>query len=133
MAALEGVLMISAFWKATGAAYRQQYHANELEQEASLWSALFRMPAARVSWTCAIFLLGYVGIEVALGGWIVLFMLEVRNGDEFSSGMSAMGFWLGITVGRLILGFVTARVGIKLATSVSHFTLFRSLDIRLIL
>jgi fucose permease len=91
------------------------------------------MPAARVSWTCAIFLLGYVGIEVALGGWIVLFMLEVRNGDEFSSGMSAMGFWLGITVGRLILGFVTARVGIKLATSVSHFTLFRSLDIRLIL
>lgn len=112
-------MMTSAFWKATGAVYRQQYRVNELEKEAGLWDALFRMPAARVSWTCAIFLLGYVGIEVALGGWIVLFMIDVRKGDEFASGMSAMGFWLGITVGRVVLGFVTARLGIKFATSVS--------------
>jgi hypothetical protein len=33
--------------------------------------ALIRLPHARVTWICALFLLGYVGIEVALGGWIV--------------------------------------------------------------
>lgn len=118
-------MMITAFWKATGAVYRQQYRINELERETRLWDALTRLPAARVAWTCAVFLLGYVGIEVALGGWIVLFMIEVRNGDEFSSGMSAMGFWLGVTVGRIVLGFVTARVGIKLATSVSLYAPLR--------
>lgn len=120
LAALEAAAVTSAFWKCTGAAYREQYKANEIEKESALWDALFVMPAARVSWTCALFLLGYVGVEVALGGWIVLFMIEVRNGSEFNSGMSAVGFWLGITVGRAILGFVTARIGIKLSTAVSY-------------
>lgn len=32
--------------------------------------------------------------------------------------MSATGFWLGITVGRVILGFVTPRIGEKLAIMV---------------
>lgn len=45
-------------------------------------------------------------------------MIRVRNGSAFASGMTATGFWLGITVGRVILGFVTARVGEKLAIAV---------------
>jgi fucose permease len=60
-----------------------------------------------------------VGIEVALGGWIVKFMLEVRDGEEFASGMTATGFWMGVTVGRIVLGFVTPRLGEKLAIAVS--------------
>jgi hypothetical protein len=83
--------------------------------------ALIRLPFARVTWICAIFLLGYVGIEVALGGWIVKFMLEVRDGEEFASGMTATGFWMGVTVGRIVLGFVTPRLGEKLAIAVSVF------------
>ncbi|KAJ6088189.1 hypothetical protein N7486_009450 [Penicillium sp. IBT 16267x] len=66
---------------------------------------------------CALFLLGYVGVEVALGGWIVTFMIRVRQGGAFASGMTATGFWLGITVGRVILGFVTPRVGENIAIS----------------
>lgn len=81
--------------------------------------ALVRLPYSRVTWLCALFLLGYVGIEVALGGWIVKFMLEVRDGSQFASGMTATGFWLGITVGRIVLGFVTPKLGEKLAIAVS--------------
>lgn len=73
------------------------------------------MPAARLTWLCALFLLGYVGVEVALGGWVVTFMMRVRHGAPFASGMTATGFWLGITAGRLVLGFVTPRVGEKRA------------------
>jgi fucose permease len=68
---------------------------------------------------CAIFLLGYVGIEVALGGWIVIFMIRVRHGEPFASGMTATGFWLGLMVGRVTLGFVTPRLGEKTAIAVS--------------
>jgi fucose permease len=71
-----------------------------------------------VTWLCALFLLGYVGVEVALGGWIVTFMLRVRDGSSFASGMTATGFWMGLTVGRIVLGFVTPRIGEKLAISV---------------
>lgn len=113
--------MTTAFWDVTGPVYKRIYGENEIERETGLTSALFRMPAARVSWVCAFFLLFYVGVEVALGGWIVVFMTQVRGGEAFASGMTATGFWLGITVGRAILGFVTPRLGIKLSTSVrSH-------------
>jgi hypothetical protein len=46
-------------------------------------------------------------------------MLKVRDGTEFASGMVSVGFWLGITVGRIVLGFITPRIGEKLAVSVS--------------
>lgn len=90
-----------------------------MESKNGLKEALFKKPAARVTWLCACFLLCYVGVEVALGGWIVTFMTQVRNGKAFASGMTATGFWLGITVGRAILGFVTPRLGVKVAISVS--------------
>jgi fucose permease len=64
----------------------------------------------KVTILVSIFLLIYVGIEVSIGGWIVTFMRRVRKGDPFASGLTSTGFWLGITVGRLVLGFVTARV-----------------------
>jgi hypothetical protein len=57
-------------------------------------------------------------VEVALGGWIVTFMIHIRHGGRFASGMTATGFWLGITVGRVLLGFVTPRVGEKIAIAV---------------
>lgn len=37
-------------------------------------------------------------------------MLRVRGGAPFESGLVSTGFWLGLTVGRICLGFVTARV-----------------------
>lgn len=113
-----------AFWNSNGRAYRETFKEEETEAEntSGLKEALFTMPTARVTWVCAAYLLCYVGAEVALGGWIVLFMIDVRHGQKFASGMSAVGFWLGITIGRVVLGFVTPRIGVKLATSVGFFS-----------
>lgn len=122
MAALELIVLTTAFWMSSGSAYRQKYFEDQSAQSqrgTGLWDALFKMPASRVSWTSALFLLAYVGVEVALGGWVATFMSQVRNQDNFNSGMSAAGFWLGVTVGRVVLGFVTPRVGIKVAMAVS--------------
>jgi fucose permease len=73
------------------------------------------MPYARVSWLCAIFLLGYVGVEVSLGGWVVQFMIRVRNANSFDAGMASVGFWLGLTIGRATLGLLTPSIGVKLS------------------
>ncbi|EFY91605.1 hypothetical protein MAC_02490 [Metarhizium acridum CQMa 102] len=115
MAGVEMAVLASAFWSSSGAEYRR-IHKNE-SNRMGLSEALFRTPSARVTWLTAAFLLCYVGVEVALGGWIVIFMLRVRHGEAFASGMSAVGFWLGITAGRAVLGFVTPRVGVKLSTA----------------
>lgn len=55
---------------------------------------------------------------VSLGGWIVTFMLRIRHAQPFPSGMTATGFWLGLTFGRVTLGFITPRIGEGLAVSV---------------
>lgn len=122
-ALIELAATLSAFWKATGKVFVDSHpKTSDNAGNSSLKEALLKMPAARVTWLCALFLLCYVGVEVALGGWIVKFMLEVRDGEPFASGMTATGFWLGITVGRVVLGFITPMLGEKLAVMVSEHT-----------
>lgn len=121
-AVVELVACGTFFWKSTGAVFRAaNSHSTGENKKGGLKIALFKRPSARVTWLCALFLLGYVGVEVALGGWIVTYMIRVRHGAPFASGMTATGFWLGITVGRVTLGFVTPRVGEKIAIAVRPF------------
>ena len=107
-----------AFWGATAAVFREEHPRTSDVGGSRLKEAVLKRPAARTTWLCALFLVGYVGIEVGLGGWIVVFMIQVRQGTRFASGMIATGFWLGLTVGRFVLGFVTPRIGEKLAIAV---------------
>lgn len=52
-----------------------------------------------------------MGAEISLGGWIITFQVNVRHANAFASGATATGFWAGMTVGRLGLSFLTARLG----------------------
>ena len=38
-------------------------------------------------------------------------MTKVRSASSFTSGVTATGFWAGMTVGRIGLSFLTARLG----------------------
>lgn len=122
-AAIELATSLWSFWSETGAVFRAKHPRTSDQTGNRMKEALLTMPSARVTWLCALFLLGYVGVEVALGGWVVTFMIKERQGGNFASGMTATGFWLGITVGRLILGFVTPRIGEKLSIAVSELEL----------
>ncbi|KAI9045975.1 putative MFS transporter [Aspergillus affinis] len=115
---IEGILSPTMFWQFTGAAFRKAHADTGDTKGIGLKDALFKCPAARVCWLCAVLLLFYVGVEVSTGGWIVTIMMDVRNGAAFPSGMTATGFWLGITIGRMALGFVTAKIGERIGTSI---------------
>lgn len=122
-AALEVLFLVPAFWTATGAKYQasHQQTADEtlltqqrLESNSIFVKLLGKSRTAealsnKVTWLCSLFLIAYVGVEVATGGWVVTYMIRVRHGSPFDSGMVSTGFWSGITVGRVILGFVTPR------------------------
>ncbi|KAF4124520.1 Major Facilitator Superfamily [Geosmithia morbida] len=116
MSAVELVSCTWAFWHDSPEAYRRKMRASS-EDSAGMREALFRMPYARVTWLSALFLLGYVGVEVSLGGWVVQFMMRVRKAEAFPAGMTSVGFWLGLTVGRAVLGFVTPTLGVKVAVA----------------
>jgi fucose permease len=49
--------------------------------------------------------------QVALGGWVVVFMQKRRNASAIVGSSVATGFWGGMTVGRLFLSLITVRLG----------------------
>lgn len=59
----------------------------------------------------------YVGSEVTIGGWLLTFLMNVRKGSHIASSLATSGFWIGITVGRFSLGWITGYVGEKIMVS----------------
>jgi fucose permease len=113
--ALAAFLLVPSFWRATGKVHREAMHLANNGAPRTTTRTVLKSP---VVWLMAFFLLGYVGGEVSLGGWITTFMLRVRHAEPFMAGLTSTFFWLGLTVGRVLLGFVTGRIGEKLAITV---------------
>ncbi|KAI4104512.1 MAG: hypothetical protein LQ339_003815 [Xanthoria mediterranea] len=112
LSALEILTGTWAFWSETGAKYIDVNRTDGADKGMTR-----KALKQKVTWICASFLLCYVGLEVSLGGWIVNFMIRVRKAQPFPSGMTATGFWLGLTVGRVVLGFITPMIGERIAVS----------------
>jgi fucose permease len=68
------------------------------------------------TWLCAAYFLTYVGTETAISGWVVSFMRRSRHSSTYESGLAASGYWIGMAVGRLSLGFLTDRLRVRRAT-----------------
>ncbi len=83
--------------------------AGEAPQKNVLSSAL----RVRNVWLSAAFLLFYVGVEVSMGTWSYSLLTEERHQNALLSGWAVSGYWLGLTLGRLILGHVGERIGNK--------------------
>ncbi|KAL2193538.1 major facilitator superfamily domain-containing protein [Corynascus similis CBS 632.67] len=105
-------LMVPAFWRATASEHRAAMREAGDGDKRTTTRTVLKSP---VVWLVALFLLGYVGAEVSLGGWITMFMLKVRHAEPFLAGLTSTFFWLGLTVGRVVLGFVTGKIGEKVA------------------
>jgi fucose permease len=120
-AAIEVGTCVWTFWDSDAASFKAETEALNSSDDGGVRRALFDRRFARVTWLLAFFLLIYVGQEVAIGGWVVTFLMRVRDGGDFASGMGATGYWLGITFGRVVLGFITPRIGEKTAIVVSLF------------
>ncbi|KAG5355290.1 hypothetical protein CJU90_4324 [Yarrowia sp. C11] len=57
----------------------------------------------RVTWLLALFTMAYQGTEVAIGGWVVTYLIDYRGGNPDQVGYVAAGFWAGLTLGRFLL------------------------------
>lgn len=64
-------------------------------------------------WLAAFFLLFYTGTEVALGNWGYSFLTLARSGPLLFSAWVVSGYWCGLTLGRLTLANLAARLGVR--------------------
>jgi fucose permease len=74
---------------------------------------VLRPALRRLVLTCAMFVLVDVAVESAYTDWIVVFMKRSRHASFKTSGFAASSFWVGMTLGRFGLGFVTEHVGLR--------------------
>ncbi|KAK0234035.1 MFS general substrate transporter [Armillaria fumosa] len=74
---------------------------------ANLYSSILNIKAVHF---LAFFALIYIGTEVTLGGWIVTFIINEREGGK-SAGYVSSGFFGGLTLGRLSLIWFSKKVG----------------------
>ncbi|KAK1500490.1 hypothetical protein CTAM01_06425 [Colletotrichum tamarilloi] len=104
---VEFVTLTATFWTQTGAVYLSENPTESGGKSGRTRQALKN----KLSWIFAFFVFGYCGAEVALGGWVVVFMTRIRGATSVTGGAVATGFWGGMTAGRLFLSLVTIRLG----------------------
>ena len=119
----EQIAAPTVFWSADGRAFRAEHPdtsapaANGVAAKPGK-NSLVAALRNRITWLCCTFMILYVGLEVSMTGWMNTFLQTVRSAPPFEAGLSTTLFWTGATIGRIALGFVTGRVGEKLAVFV---------------
>lgn len=94
-----------------GLAFPKGEMASHKEEQKAGGNVLLLALRQRVVLLAALFLLFYVGTEVTLGVWSFSFLLQERHGQILFSGWIVSGYWIGLTLGRLLLGRVGQRIG----------------------
>jgi fucose permease len=62
----------------------------------------------------AAYILIYVGVEVTLGGWGFSWLTKGRHGADEPMLSVMSGYWAGLALGRVVLGYLCGRFGEKL-------------------
>jgi fucose permease len=115
--ALSFIVQVAAFRHESAPVYRQSKQSKMSDSKVDL-RQIFKHPA---TWLCAAFFLTYVGVETSISGWVVSFMLRERHASDYIAGLSSSGYWIGMAIGRLVLGFATDRMGVRRATVLYFF------------
>ncbi|KAL6880886.1 major facilitator superfamily domain-containing protein [Trichoderma novae-zelandiae] len=114
LACLACVGVTSSFWDDVGTGFRRQRAAPLPNPQPGTLKVLKN----KVTLTFSAFMVLYVGSEVTIGGWLLTFMMSVRNGSPTASSLATSGFWIGLTAGRFALGWITGYVGEKVMVTV---------------
>ncbi|KAI2629870.1 MFS general substrate transporter [Hypoxylon sp. NC1633] len=118
LSVLEAIALFLAFRFEDSKRYLDDHKQDPLleDQEEHATKAKTSIFRHSVTWICAAYFLACIGTENAISGWIVVFMTRVNHASAYLASISSSGFWIGQAAGRLALGVVTDRVGVRTAT-----------------
>jgi fucose permease len=117
VAALALALNVWSFWDYDKEQSPLVRERAEPVREASRHAGMLGMASTlklRIVLLGSIFTFAYQGAEVSISGWVISFLITVRDGDPSSVGYVSAGFWAGITLGRFFLSGPAQRIGEKI-------------------
>ena len=80
-------------------------------------SSLLTVISSRTVWATLLFIFLYTGTETTEAGWVVSFLMRVRNGGAMS-GYASAAFYAGLTSSRVVLLPLTAWLTEKRAVTI---------------
>lgn len=80
----------------------------------------------------AAYILIYVGVEVTIGGWGFTWLTEGRLGQPETMLQVVSGYWAGLALGRILLGYFCGRFGEKLMITLFTILIIAGLIIMLV-
>ncbi|GAP15609.1 fucose permease [Longilinea arvoryzae] len=86
--------------------FRAPTFARSTAQSAQSSQSLLRSPAL---WLLGMLLLLYVGTENAAGGWVSTYLQQTTFLAAATAALGASGFWLALTIGRVVGTILGAR------------------------
>ncbi|KAF0321113.1 bypass of stop codon protein 6 [Colletotrichum asianum] len=93
---------------------QQQQHDPQQQSVKARLASMFHALRARLVFLGALFVFAYQGAEVSISGWVISFLVDVRDvANPQAVGYVTAGFWAGITVGRFLLSGLGQKVGEK--------------------
>ncbi len=75
--------------------------------DTGLLRAALRRPAVLLG---SVFLAVYVGLEISVGNWGFSYLVGERGQAEVLAGYTISGYWLGLTLGRVVMGPLATRL-----------------------
>lgn len=144
-AVLEACTTIPAFWTANATVYRRTHsdksRNGEIQTGAlkntyrspqnSKTNSIFGAFQYKATWIISAFVFLYAGIEMSLADWISSYFIDSRGFPSFSGNMIAFGYWSGLTLGRVVIGFLASRM--HWGKKTVHMSLLMSLSLWLAL
>ncbi|OQE24486.1 hypothetical protein PENSTE_c007G04641 [Penicillium steckii] len=92
----------------SGSSDQSQDHASTRKTALGEIKATLATPGV---WLLSLFFFFFLGATITAGGWMVEYLVNVRNGDVKNMGYVPAGFFGGAFLGRLILAEPTHRLG----------------------
>lgn len=74
-------------------------------------------PRAKLVLMCSIFYFLDIAIESSYTSWIITYMQRVRDVKIATASLSSSVFWIGMALGRAILGIVTQHFGLGISVA----------------
>ncbi|KAK5943042.1 hypothetical protein PMZ80_004047 [Knufia obscura] len=104
------VILGLAFWKESPRAFRTTRNGQQQSKVAGLTQA-------KLILICSIFYFFYIAVEAIYTDWVITYMQRVRDVKLATASLSSSVFWIGMALGRTLLGLVTEYFGLKVSVT----------------
>jgi fucose permease len=122
---IEILALTTAFWSSRGSPVTREHNSDR--DTISCWQTLRTSPTIQslsygATWLICLFIFLYAGVEITFGGWVFTFLVHERGIPPFAAGIANFVYWAGLTVGRVLLGFVTSYLQIGKYAVLAYLT-----------